>query len=80
MLSDIKLPKPCVQKMAKKETSGLQKCLGSVQVNYIHDLQEMVSRPGQCFKWQEGLEGALMKQPWLVGVTITAALSGCRKG
>lgn len=80
MLSDIKLPKACGQKMAKKETSRLQKCLGSVQVNYIHHLQEMVSRLGQCLKWQEGLEGALVKQSRLVGATVTAALSGCRKG
>lgn len=44
LLSDIKLPRACGQKMAKKETGGLQKCLGSVQANYSCDLQEMVSR------------------------------------
>lgn len=66
--------------MAKKETGGLQKCLGSIQANYIHDLQEMISRPGQCLKRQEGLEGAFMKQLLLVEATINAPLSGCRKG
>lgn len=79
LLSDIKLLRACGQKMAKKETGGLQKCLGSVQANYIRDLQEMVSRLGQCLKWQEGLEETFMKQLWLVGATITAALSRHRK-
>jgi len=57
------LPRACGQKMVKKENGGLQKCLGSVkkclgsvQANYIHDVQETVSRPGHCLKWREGLE------------------------
>lgn len=49
---DTGLPRACDWKTAKKETAGIQNCIGRVQA----DFQEMFSRPGAEFKME--------RRPW----------------
>lgn len=74
--SDTELPRAFNGKTAKKRLLGfkiVQEVFRLTSKKWSLDL-------GHSLKGKEGLERAFMRQLWLLGATMTAALSGCRKG